>query len=421
MGDVYASAMGTTVVRHKTIPKRPARLDGELVVLVDGNDVVTAEQEAALTAELAKHGAVENVRREPGRLRVRLASHAAAEAAAAAGVAGAVAVFPFWNDRDYEVRPCHSLLPNSLHSPPFLSLLQNRGWCCLETGVSGEAIACAQHFKGLDAVLKRLPPKIIEIDGDGPREADADEVGGGDEGRGPRIERVRASIKAATFTSNYDKEKVVGLYNDYIAKINNAMVNSGAQVDDEYEGEYNAAGQREGYGTSRWADGDVYEGQWKAGKMNGRGTYRSANGNVYEGEFKGGKPEGCCTYWHADGHIYEGKWKDGCDGLSIYRYSDGGVFEGEFKANKMDGPGTLRAADGSIVVGFFRESAPRAFIVSGCSVTAGTLVGEGVKWSVDGQTAWRVRDGKEVEKFSLEEARRVAAEHGLPQPEVQIE
>ena len=33
--------------------------------------------------------------------------------------------------------------------------------------MSGEAIACAQHYKGLDAVLKRLPPKIIEIDGDG--------------------------------------------------------------------------------------------------------------------------------------------------------------------------------------------------------------------------------------------------------------
>ena len=84
--------------RHKTIPKRPARLDGELVVLVDSGDIVTAEQEAGLTAELAKHGAVERAR-EPGRLRVRLASHAAAEAAAAAGVAGAVAVFPFWNAR----------------------------------------------------------------------------------------------------------------------------------------------------------------------------------------------------------------------------------------------------------------------------------------------------------------------------------
>ena len=64
------------------------------------------------------------MRREPGRLRVRLASHAAAEAAAAAGVAGAVAVFPFWNDRDYE----------------------NSGWTCFESGVSGEAIAQAQHF-----------------------------------------------------------------------------------------------------------------------------------------------------------------------------------------------------------------------------------------------------------------------------------
>ena len=97
------------------------------------------EQEAALTAELAKHGAVENVRRETGRLRVRLASHAAAEAAEEAGVAGAVAVFPFWNARDYE----------------------NRGWCCCESGVSGEAIAQAQYRTGLDAVLKRLPPKII--------------------------------------------------------------------------------------------------------------------------------------------------------------------------------------------------------------------------------------------------------------------
>ena len=37
-----------------------------------------------------------------------------------------------------------------------------------------------------------------------------------------------------------------------------------------YEGERNAAGQREGYGTMRWADGDVYEGQWKGGEPEGR-------------------------------------------------------------------------------------------------------------------------------------------------------
>ena len=80
-------------------------------------------------------------------------------------------------------------------------------------------------------MLRRLPPKIIEIDGDGPREADADEVGSGDEGRGPRIERVRASIKAATFTGKGDDKVVVGLYNDYIRKISNAMVRSGEVVE----------------------------------------------------------------------------------------------------------------------------------------------------------------------------------------------
>ena len=36
----------------------------------------------------------------------------------------------------------------------------------------------------------------------------------------------------------------------------------------------------------------------------------------------------------------------------------------------------------------------------------------------DGQTAWRLRDGDPVEEISLEEARRLAAEHGLPFPRV---
>ena len=127
--------------------------------------------------------------------------------------------------------------------------------------MSTEAIACAQNYKGLDAVLKRLPPKIIEIDGDGPREADADEVGGGDEGRGPRIERVRASIKAAKFTGKGDDKVVVGLYNGYITKIGNAMNASGEKPEQVYEGERNAAGEKEGYGTYRYADGEVYEGE----------------------------------------------------------------------------------------------------------------------------------------------------------------
>ena len=100
-------------------------------------------------------------------------------------------------------------------------------------------------------------------------------MGGGGEAAAPRIERVRASIKAATFTANYDKEKVVGLYDEYIAKIGNAMNASGEVGGKVYEGEYNAAGEREGYGTLQSAAGDVYEGQWKGGKG---GAARSDDG-----------------------------------------------------------------------------------------------------------------------------------------------
>ena len=125
-----------------------------------------------------------------------------------------------------------------------------------------------------------------------------------------------------------------------------------------YEGERNAAGEREGYGTVRFADGGVYEGQWKGGKREGRGTYRFADGNVYEGEYKAGNREG---------------------------------------------RGTFRFADGSADVWVWKAGAP---------------VGEGLRWSADGSTAWRLRDGgTKVEVISLEEARRVAAEHGLPLPE----
>ena len=222
--------------------------------------------------------------------------------------------------------------------------------------MSTEAIARAQYYTGLKVVLERLPPKLIEIDGDGPRVADADEAGGGDEGAGPRIERVRAALKAATFTGKGDREVVGRLYNGYITKIGNAMMESGEGVGGVYEGDYNAAGQRVGRGTARYADGTVYEGEWKAGEKEGRGTYRFASGAVYEGEYKAGKKEG---------------------------------------------RGTFRYADGEVEVGFYK---------------AGADVGEGVRWSADGQTAWRLRDCEFVEVISLEEARRIVAQHGLPLP-----
>ena len=95
--------------------------------------------------------------------------------------------------------------------------------------MSSEAVARVAYFKGLKAVLARLPPKLVEIDSEVPVEAEEGESAAG-EGMGPRVERVRTSIQAATFTGKGDKEVVVKLYNDYIAHIGNAMYNSAGKA-----------------------------------------------------------------------------------------------------------------------------------------------------------------------------------------------
>ena len=153
-----------------------------------------------------------------------------------------------------------------------------------------------------------------------------------------------------------DKDRVLFMYGEFITDIGNAMNRSGEEVDGTYEGAHNAAGQFEGWGTYRFADGDVYEGEWKAGEREGRGTARFADGNVYEGEFK---------------------------------------------ADKREGRGTYRYADGRVVVSCY---------------AGGARVGEGAGWMADGQTVWRLQDGQPVEAISLEEATRIAASVGEPVP-----
>ena len=146
------------------------------------------------------------------------------------------------------------------------------------------------------------------------------------------------------------------MYREYAAKVNNALARSGEVQKGEYEGEYNAAGEREGRGVERYADGNVYDGEFKAGMKDGRG---------------------------------------------VYRYADGDVYDGEYKADEREGRGVYRYADGEVESGFYKQGAD---------------VGEGVKWAADGRRAARLRDGKGVEEISLEEARQIAARVGLPAP-----
>ena len=252
-----------------------------------------------------------------------------------------------------------------------------RGWPNFETAVAEEGLARVAFQPELAAELAQLPPKLLEIGDGAPRPV---AIAAAEEGAGPRIEANIKKIEGATFTGKGEAPVVVGLYRRFVTSINNAVGKAGgATMDGEYEGEYDAAGRAEGWGTIRFADGDVYEGEWKADEKEGRGTYRYVSGNVYEGEFKTGEKEGRGT----------------C------RYADGDVYDGEYKAGKKEGRGTYRYADGEAEVGRYR---------------AGKDVGEAARWSADRQTAWRVQDGKRGENISLEEAKRIADEIGLPVP-----
>ena len=166
---------------------------------------------------------------------------------------------------------------------------------------------------------------------------------------------------------------------------------------DVYEGEFKA-GFAEGRGVYRWANGNVYDGEWKADKKEGRGVYRYATGAVYDGEWKADKREGRGVYRYASGRVYDGEWKAGLLGRGVMRYANGDVYDGEYKADKKEGRGVFRYANGEVYSGFYKQ---------------GARVGEGVKWMADGRRAKRLRDGKIVEEISLEEARRTAERLGL--------
>jgi hypothetical protein len=60
------------------------------------------------------------------------------------------------------------------------------------------------------------------------------------------------------------------------------------------------------------ANGDVYEGEWKADKPEGKGIARLSNGDSYDGDWKAGKPHGFGVARDATGNVqYAGEWING--------------------------------------------------------------------------------------------------------------
>jgi hypothetical protein len=87
-----------------------------------------------------------------------------------------------------------------------------------------------------------------------------------------------------------------------------------------------------GIGTYIWESGDRYDGGWSNGLCHGQGTYYySSDGSRFTGQWVNHNRVGKGTLWFANGDIYEGEFKRNVPcGTGIYTYADGTVENGEF-------------------------------------------------------------------------------------------
>ena len=142
----------------------------------------------------------------------------------------------------------------------------------------------------------------------------------------------------------------------------------------------------------------------ETGERHGRGAYHFADGGVYEGDWRNNLQEGIGAMRYTSGSVYEGQWARGLQhGRGVFRFASGSLYDGEWSEGRRHGKATCRYADGRAEVATFKNGE--------------NARGEGAMWSADRQTAWRiVRDGEYVEEISLQEAANVAARVGEPVP-----
>ena len=109
----------------------------------------------------------------------------------------------------------------------------------------------------------------------------------------------------------------------------------------EYYGEI-AGGKAHGFGTMKFSNGDMYEGEWIEGEMNGVGEYFVYDSEwggfekTYKGEFAQGKRhgKGCMSY--NDYSKYQGNWQNNQrTGYGVCWFANGDRFIGLWKFDKM--------------------------------------------------------------------------------------
>ena len=215
MGDLYASAVGTTVFVLKEIPPRPKEFDGALALFGEMKDGV---DEAAVRTALEHYGNIRSCALERSPPVVYFVEHASA--VKAAGSVGADSIMSdcpcaalgfcgaqlLYNERSYDGR----------EGEPGRADDAGRGWCCFEGAVSGEILARLSAYPKMTQVLEKLPPKILLLaSGSATRPMAMGDMAG----LAQRVERNMRRIQSATFTGKADSETVPLLYQGYVEQL----------------------------------------------------------------------------------------------------------------------------------------------------------------------------------------------------------
>jgi hypothetical protein len=163
---------------------------------------------------------------------------------------------------------------------------------------------------------------------------------------------------------------------------------------DKYFGDLNSAKQRHGKGVYYFADGRIYDGEWRNDKRHGWGTleyaptdnelkfdasgmpiWEWAKRAKYEGEWVDDKKHGKGTFTYEDGRYLEGEWINDqfqkppeakkpasvqatATGARTYvetTLSDGTVYKGEIVDGKRNGKGKLTWPSGAWYDGEWRD------------------------------------------------------------------
>jgi hypothetical protein len=92
-------------------------------------------------------------------------------------------------------------------------------------------------------------------------------------------------------------------------------------------------GKFDGYGQYMWAEGAIYDGDFKNGLKHGRGKWRKnraeVNCNAYEGQYYMDKKQGVGTFVWSSGNQYRGEYhNDDREGFGEMKWTDGSIYIG---------------------------------------------------------------------------------------------